>query len=58
MLFGTEAPGSGGALRPETGARLDDLVPVIGSLPGLTEEDKLNVFNGNARRVFPRLAKL
>ena len=58
MLFGTEAPGSGGALRPETGRPADDLVPVIGALPGLSEEDKVLVFNGNAKRVFPQLAKL
>jgi predicted TIM-barrel fold metal-dependent hydrolase len=58
MLFGTEAPGSGGAKRPETGRPADDLVPVIAGLPGLTEEDKLKVFNGNAKKVFPQLAKL
>jgi predicted TIM-barrel fold metal-dependent hydrolase len=57
-LFGTEAPGSGGALRPETGRPADDLVPVISGLPGLSEEDKLKIFNGNAKRVFPALAKL
>jgi predicted TIM-barrel fold metal-dependent hydrolase len=58
MLFGTEAPGSGGALRPETGRPADDLVPVISKLPGLTEEDKVKVFNTNAKKVFPQLAKL
>jgi 4-oxalmesaconate hydratase len=58
MLFGTEAPGSGGAKRPETGRPADDLVPVIAGLPGLSEEDKLKVFNGNAKKVFPQLAKL
>jgi predicted TIM-barrel fold metal-dependent hydrolase len=58
MLFGTEAPGSGGALRPETGRPADDLVPVIGGLPGLSDDDKLKIFNTNAKRVFPQLAKL
>lgn len=57
MLFGTEAPGSGGALRPETGRPADDLVPVVASLPGLSDEDLRNVFNENAKRVFPALAR-
>jgi predicted TIM-barrel fold metal-dependent hydrolase len=58
MLFGTEAPGSGGAKRPETGRPADDLVPVIAGLPELSDEDKLKVFNTNAKKVFPQLAKL
>ena len=57
MLFGTEAPGSGGALRPETGRPADDLIPVIDGLPGLTEDEKIKVFNTNAKKVFPRLEK-
>lgn len=55
VLFGTEAPGSGSAPRPETGRPADDLVPVIAGLPDLTEDDKIEIFNGNAKRVFPRL---
>lgn len=56
MLFGTEAPGSGGAVRPETGRPGDDLVPVIDTMvPGLTNEDKVKVFNTNPKRVFKLL---
>jgi predicted TIM-barrel fold metal-dependent hydrolase len=58
MLFGTEAPGSGGAKRPETGRPADDLVPVIAGLPELSDEDKLKVLNTNAKKVFPQLANL
>jgi len=58
MLFGTEAPGSGRAVRPETGRTSDDLVPVIGSFDFLTEEDKIKVFNENPARVVPALAKM
>jgi len=57
MLFGTEAPGSGRAVRPETGRTSDDLVPVIGSFDFLTEEDKIKIFHENPARVIPALAK-
>lgn len=46
-LFGTEAPGSGGAVRPETGKTSDDLVPIISSFNWLTEDDKIAIFNKN-----------
>ena len=58
MLFGTEAPGSGRAVRPETGRTSDDLVPVIGSFDFLTEDDKIKIFNENPARVVPALAKI
>jgi predicted TIM-barrel fold metal-dependent hydrolase len=57
MVFGTEAPGSGRAVRPETGRTCDDLVPVIGSFDFLTEEDKVKIFSDNPARVVPALAK-
>jgi len=57
-LFGTEAPGSGSAVRPETGKTADDLVPVIAGLPFLSEEDKLKIFNSNPAKVFPRLTEI
>ncbi len=55
MLFGTEAPGSGGAKRQDTGRPGDDLVPVIDSLEFLSDDDKKNIFHDNPRRVFGRL---
>ena len=58
MLFGTEAPGSGRAVRPETGRTSDDLVPVIDSFDFLTQDDKLAIFNANPARVIPALGKV
>ena len=52
MLFGTEAPGSGGAVRPETGKPSDDLVPVIDSLEFLSTEDKMKILQKNPLKVF------
>jgi predicted TIM-barrel fold metal-dependent hydrolase len=54
MLFGTEAPGSGGrAIRKSNGRPSDDLVPVIGGFDFLTEDQKLDIFHRNAKRFFP-----
>jgi predicted TIM-barrel fold metal-dependent hydrolase len=58
LVFGTEAPGSGRAVRPETGRTSDDLVPVIGSFDFLTEDEKIKIFNENPARVVPALAKI
>jgi predicted TIM-barrel fold metal-dependent hydrolase len=58
LLFGTEAPGSGRAVRPETGRTSDDLVPVIGSFDFITEDEKIKIFNENPARVVPALAKI
>lgn len=58
MCFGTEAPGSGRAVRPETGRTSDDLVPVIDSFDFLSEADKQAIFHENPLRVVPGLAKL
>ena len=55
VLFGTENPGSGSAMNPETGRTFDDIKPVIESIAGLTEEDHRNIFEENARRLFTRL---
>jgi predicted TIM-barrel fold metal-dependent hydrolase len=58
MVFGTEAPGSGRAVRPETGRTCDDLVPVIADFVFLSEEDKLHILNANPARVVPGFAKV
>jgi predicted TIM-barrel fold metal-dependent hydrolase len=58
MLFGTEAPGSGGALRPETGRPADDLLPVIDGYDFLSEQDKLDIVHENPARLFPAMAKV
>lgn len=53
MVFGTESPGSGGAVRPDTGKSSDDLVPVIDGLDFLSQDDKTKIFNTNVRKAFP-----
>jgi predicted TIM-barrel fold metal-dependent hydrolase len=60
-LFGTEAPGSGAAVRHEgegPGKTGDDLVPVIGSFDWLSEDDKVNIFHDNPARIFPAFEKV
>jgi predicted TIM-barrel fold metal-dependent hydrolase len=57
MAFGSEAPGSGNAVRPETGRTSDDLVPVIDSFDFLTREDKVKIFNTTPAKIIPALAK-
>ena len=55
MLFGSESPGSGGAVRPETGKPSDDLIPIIDSLGFLSAEDKLKIFQKNPLKVFTKV---
>jgi 4-oxalmesaconate hydratase len=54
-MFGTEKPGSGSAINPDTGRSFDDLKPVIEAMGFLSEADRQAVFEDNARAVFPRL---
>jgi predicted TIM-barrel fold metal-dependent hydrolase len=56
--FGTEVPGSGAAVRPETGRPGDDLVPIISGFDFLTEDDKLSIFNRNPLKVFPAFGRV
>ncbi len=51
-LFGTEVPGAGTQPHPDTGIQMDHLVPVINSIEFLSDQDKYNIFEGNARRIF------
>ena len=53
MCFGSEVPGSGGALREDSGRPADDLVPIIGGFDFLSEDDKKAIFHDNPRRLFP-----
>jgi predicted TIM-barrel fold metal-dependent hydrolase len=54
-MFGTEKPGSGSAINPDTGRSFDDLKPVIEAIDFLSERDRALIFEENARTVFPRL---
>jgi 4-oxalmesaconate hydratase len=53
-MFGTENPGTGSYKDPKTGKMLDDMKPVIEGIAGLTAQDKKNIFEDVAKKVFPR----
>ncbi len=54
VLFGTENPGSGSAANPETGKAFDDIKPLISSIDSLSDQDRRNILEENARRLFRR----
>ncbi|HMB58311.1 MAG TPA: amidohydrolase family protein [Xanthomonadales bacterium] len=54
ILFGSEMVGAVRGIDPETGQYFDDTKRYIDALD-LTDEERYMVFEGNARRVFPRL---
>ena len=58
IAFGTEAPGSGKAVRPETGRTCDDLIPVLRSFAWLSEQDRRDIVHHTPARVCPALAKV
>ncbi len=58
MCFGTEVPGAGKDIRPETGRPGDDLVPIIGGFDFLSEQDKHLIFHKNPGHVCPGLGAL
>ena len=56
ILFGSEMVGAVRGIDPETGHYFDDTKRYVDAL-GLSKEDLKKVYEGNARRVFPRLDK-
>jgi 4-oxalmesaconate hydratase len=57
VLFGSEMIGAVRGRDPNTGEYFDDTKKYLDALP-LSAEDKAKVFEGNARRVYPRLDAL
>jgi OH-DDVA meta-cleavage compound hydrolase len=53
-MFGTENPGTGSYKDPATGKMLDDLKPVIETIPGITDKQKKDVFEDVAKKVYTR----
>lgn len=51
-LFGTERPGTGSVHNPASGRDFDDLKPVIESIEWLSENDRYQIFEGNARTIY------
>jgi 4-oxalmesaconate hydratase len=53
-LFGTERPGSGGAIDLATGRPMDDFKYTIDRIEFLSDGDRKRIYENNARVVFPR----
>jgi predicted TIM-barrel fold metal-dependent hydrolase len=51
-MFGTENPGTGSAINPNTGMYMDNTRPVIESIEWLTEADRNMIFRETAQKVF------
>jgi 4-oxalmesaconate hydratase len=57
ILFGSEMVGAVRGIDPETGHYFDDTRRYVDSLD-LSEEDRIKVYSGNIRRVYPRLDEI
>ena len=55
ILFGSEMVGAVRGVDPDTGHHYDDTRRYVDQLAALSEGDRRKIFEGNARRVFPRL---
>ena len=55
VLFASEMLGAVKGVDPETGHSYDDTKRYIDQVGALDEEDRYKIFEGNARRVYPRL---
>jgi OH-DDVA meta-cleavage compound hydrolase len=51
-LFGSECPGVGSAIDPDTGETMDNIRPHIENFGWLSAQDRDKIFSGNARKVF------
>ena len=59
ILFASEMVGAVKGIDPETGYYFDDTKRYVDAIPGLSDQDRRKIFEGNARKVFSRLkAKL
>lgn len=55
ILFASEMIGAVRGIDPETGHHYDDTKRYIGATANLSAADRFKVYEGNARRVYPRL---
>src|SRR5262249_22561299 len=51
-LFGSECPGVGSAVDPDTGETMDNIRPHLEKFDWLSQADRDKIFSGNARKVF------
>jgi 4-oxalmesaconate hydratase len=57
VIFASEMIGAVRGVDKRTGRYFDDTKPYVEAVPGITAEDKQKIYEGNARKVYPRLAK-
>jgi predicted TIM-barrel fold metal-dependent hydrolase len=55
FAFGTEAPGAGNVINPETGKRSDDMLPLFESMKEITADQKRMLYYDNPKMLFPLL---
>ena len=55
ILFGSEMVGAVRSIDPETGYYFDDTKRYLDNVPWLSDADRKKLFEGNTRRVFPRI---
>jgi 4-oxalmesaconate hydratase len=58
ILFASEMVGAVQGIDPETGNYYDDTKKYIDQVKGLNEEQRYKIFEGNARKAYPRLDKI
>jgi 4-oxalmesaconate hydratase len=58
ILFASEMLGAVKGIDPETGHHYDDTKRYVDQVKTLSDEDRYKIFEGNARRVYPRLDRL
>jgi 4-oxalmesaconate hydratase len=58
ILFASEMVGAVKGIDPETGHHYDDTKRYIDQVKGLSDGDRSRIFEGNARRVYPRLDRI
>jgi 4-oxalmesaconate hydratase len=57
ILFASEMLGAVRGVDPQTGRNFDDTRPYIENAKQLSDGDRARIFEANARKVYPRLAK-
>ena len=55
VLFASEMIGAVRGVDPETGHNFDDTKRYVDAVPWLTDADRVKIYEGNARKVYPRL---
>jgi 4-oxalmesaconate hydratase len=58
ILFASEMVGAVKGIDPTTGHHYDDTKRYLDGVGSLSEDDRYKIFEGNARRVYPRLDRL